>query len=73
MRKRPDYGDATPEDLLRALMTVPRKKARYRQSGPHKVGSSRPSTEPPVSSETSSQDGEDCASRQTPERTDQDA
>ena len=26
MRKRPDYGDATPEDLIKAIMR-PRKKA----------------------------------------------
>ena len=33
MSKRPDYGDATPEDLARALMwpTIERRKAaRYR-------------------------------------------
>ena len=36
MSKRPDYGNATPEDLARALMrtrSVRRKEARSRQSG----------------------------------------
>lgn len=72
MRKRPDYGDATPEDLLRSLMTVPRRKARFRQSTRHKARSSQPLAEPPVSSEPLSQGDEDCASQQTPEHSDQD-
>ena len=25
MRKRPDYGDATPEDVARVLMRVPKR------------------------------------------------
>ena len=33
MRKRPDYGSATPEDLVRDLVNVRRKAGRYRQSG----------------------------------------
>ena len=35
--RRPDYGDATPEDLARALMrpkNARRTRARYRRSGP---------------------------------------
>ena len=32
MRKRPDYKDATAEDLALSLMTGSRSKARYRQS-----------------------------------------
>ena len=41
MSKRPDYGDATPEDLARALIRTKsaswyarRKASRYQQSDP---------------------------------------
>ena len=45
MSKRPDYGDATPEDLARALMrprNARRKKARCPQPDPDTSGASQP-------------------------------
>ena len=33
MKKRPDYGNTTPGDLARALMTGHQKKARHQKSG----------------------------------------
>ena len=51
MRKRPDYGDATPEDVARALMTEHQKKARFRQSGPDTSAASQPDSEQPAASE----------------------
>ena len=71
--KRPDYGDATPEDLVRALMNVPQRKAHYRRSVRGKSGSSQPAVEQRPSSEPECQTPSDCASQQTPERSDQDA
>ena len=73
MRKRPDYGNATPEDLARALMNAPRRKARYRQRVSGKATSSRPATGQRSASDPESQTLSDCASRQTPEPSDQDA
>ena len=73
MRKRPDYGNATPEDLLRALMTERPKTARYRQSDSGRSDASLPDSEPPAASESECQTHEDCASPQTPERSGQDA
>ena len=71
--KRPDYGDATPEDLARAFMNVHQRKAHYRRSVRDKSGSS-----PSVSLQRPSSDSKchapsGCVSPQTPERSDQDA
>ena len=71
--KKPDYGDATPEDLARALMSERLKAIRYQQSVRDKAGSSQPAAEQPPSSEPGCQDPSDCASPQTPSRSDQDA
>ena len=49
MRKRPDYGDATPEDLALALLqpiggrkNARRKKGRSEQSDPGTSAASQP-------------------------------
>ena len=54
--KKPDYGDATPEDLARALMSERLKAIRYQQSVRDKAGSSQPAAEQPPSSEPGCQD-----------------
>ena len=73
MRKRPDYGNATPGDLARSLMHGHRKTARYRQSGPGKSDASRPDSELPGASDPGCQTGGDCASPKTLGHSDQDA
>ncbi len=73
MRKRPDYGDATPEDLVRALMTVHPKTGHYQPSERRREASSRPELGQPAPSDPGFRTLSDCASPQTPERTDQDA
>ena len=72
MRKRPDYGDATLEDLVRALMRVHRKTARYRQSVPDTSVVSQPSPAQPASSGPECPAGEGCASQRTHEHSDPD-
>ena len=72
--KKPDYGDATPEDLLRALMNVPQKKGRYRRSGArYRQALPRQTPNNRLHLSQSVKIAEDCASPQTPSRSDQDA
>ena len=73
MSKRPDYGDATPEDLAWVIMTGRPIRDRYPLSERRKAGSSQPSTEPSAASDPESQRGEDCVSQRTGKRSDQDA
>ena len=60
--KKPDYGDATPEDLARALMNVRQRKAHYRRSVRDKSGSSPPAALQRPSSDSECQAPSDCAS-----------
>ena len=71
--KKPDYGNATPEDLARSLMNEHQKKAHYQRSVRDKAGSSQPAAEQPPSSEPGCQAPSCCDDPQTPGRSDQDA
>ena len=71
--KKPDYGNATPEDLARSLMNERQRKAHYQRSMYDKADASQPAAEQPPSSEPGCQADEDCASQQTPSHNDQDA
>ena len=73
MRKRPDYGGASPEDVARALMTEHQKKARWGQSDSGKSGDDGPDSELPSASESEYPSPEDCDAPRTPEHSGQDA
>ena len=71
--KKPDYGNATPKDLARALMSERLKAIHYQRSVSGKAGSSQPAAEQPPSSEPGCQAPSCCDDPQTPGRSDQDA
>ena len=73
MRKRPDYGNATPGDLARALMSERLKTIRYRRSVAGKKGASLSDQPQPASSDPECRAGASCDSPQTHGRNDQDA
>ena len=66
--KRPDYGNATPEDIARALITGPQGRGRSTQPGPGASIASRSRRQRRKPSAPEYRGNGGYASRQTPGR-----